>query len=40
MAGGGKLDNFVRTLVANVPFDSPIPLSLETYSADLASRCA
>ena len=35
-----QTDNFVRTLVANVPFGSPISLSLETYSADLASRCA
>lgn len=34
------LDNILRTLVASVPLDAPISLSLEAYSADRASRCA
>ena len=33
-------DDILRTLVANVPFGSPISLSPEVYSADRTSRCA
>jgi len=33
-------DNILRTLVADVPFGSPISLSLEAYSSDRTSRCA
>jgi 4'-phosphopantetheinyl transferase len=33
-------DNILRTLVADVPFGSPISLMLEANSADRASRCA
>jgi len=34
------IDNSLRTVVANVSLCAPIPLSIEAYSADRASRCA